>query len=77
MIEEALSPFIDEKTWRVCCSSVAALLQLCCSSVAALLQHEKTWRAMGEQAVALSKVRILPSVCISYWCMIPSVALSY
>ncbi len=73
MIEEAASPFIDEKTWRVCCSSVAALLQ----SVAALLQHEKTRRAMGEQAVALAKVRILPSVYISYWCMRPSVALSY
>ncbi len=66
MIEEAPSPFIDEKTWRVCCSSVAALLQ-----------HEKTRRAMGEQAFALAKVRILPSVCISYWCMRPSVALSY
>jgi propionyl-CoA carboxylase alpha chain len=32
VIEEAPSPFIDEKTWR----------------------------AMGEQAVALAKVRILP-----------------
>ncbi len=67
MIEEAASPFIDEKTWRICCSPVADLLQ-----------NEKTWRAVGEQAVALAnKVRILPSVCISYWCMRPSGALSY